>query len=174
MTEVQHIQNDQHWHSSFSSNAQNHSVHAEPSVYSAVQTFPNAVYKARVLYARFAPPVHYDELVICNSQGVYKNGPSKLDDLIYTLNNTTKKNAWNLEDDLVKLYPNPTHQNLTIEGDNLKTIRITDLLGREVFRTELQAKTSRQQIELPVLQPGVYLYSIHTINDTKSGKLLIE
>ncbi len=174
MKNVQHNQNGSSWHSSFSSNAQNHSVHSEPSVYSAVQTFPNAVYKARVLYARFAPPAHYDELVICNSQGVYKNGPSKLDDLIYTLNNTTKKNAWNLEDDLVKLYPNPTHQNLTIEGDNLKTIRITDLLGREVFRTELQAKTSRQQIELPVLHPGVYLYTIHTINDTKSGKLLIE
>ncbi|QLH45851.1 MAG: hypothetical protein HWD58_09620 [Bacteroidota bacterium] len=38
MTEVQHIHNDQHWHTSFSSNAQNPSVHAEPSVYSAVQT----------------------------------------------------------------------------------------------------------------------------------------
>ncbi|QLH45303.1 MAG: hypothetical protein HWD58_06645 [Bacteroidota bacterium] len=70
MTEVQQIKNDQHWHTSFSSNAQNHSVHAEPSVYSAVQTFPNAVYKARVLYARFAQPTHYDELVICNSQGI--------------------------------------------------------------------------------------------------------
>ncbi|MBL7754438.1 MAG: T9SS type A sorting domain-containing protein [Bacteroidota bacterium] len=59
-------------------------------------------------------------------------------------------------------------------GDNLKTICITDLLGCEVFRTELQSKMSRQQIELPSLQPGIYLYSIHTINDTKSGKLLIE
>ncbi|QLH45310.1 MAG: T9SS type A sorting domain-containing protein [Bacteroidota bacterium] len=108
--------------------------------FSCPYTHGNAVYKARVLYARFAPPAHYDELVICNSQGVYKNGPSKLDDLIYTLNNTTKKNAWNLEDDLVKLYPNPTHQNLTIEGDNLKTICITDLLGREVFRKNCNLK----------------------------------
>jgi hypothetical protein len=40
MTNVQHNQNGSSWHTSFSSNAQNHSVHSEPSVYSAVQTFP--------------------------------------------------------------------------------------------------------------------------------------
>ncbi|MBK8684687.1 MAG: T9SS type A sorting domain-containing protein [Bacteroidetes bacterium] len=141
--------------------------------FSCPYTHGNAVYKARVLYARFAPPAHYDELVICNSQGVIKTA-FKLDDLIYTLNNTTKKNAWNLEDDLVKLYPNPTHQNLTIEGDNLKTIRITDLLGREVFRTELQAKQVVIKLNCLYYTLGVYLYTIHTINDTKSGKLLIE
>ncbi|HAD35052.1 MAG TPA: hypothetical protein DCF44_11270 [Chitinophagaceae bacterium] len=49
MTEVQHIQNDQHCHTSFSSNAQNHSVVSEPSAYSAVQTtgtsmIPNALH----------------------------------------------------------------------------------------------------------------------------------
>ncbi|QLH45262.1 MAG: hypothetical protein HWD58_06425 [Bacteroidota bacterium] len=49
MTEVQHIMKGPGWYSSFSSNAPNHSVHAEPSVYSAVQTLgankiPNALH----------------------------------------------------------------------------------------------------------------------------------
>ena len=49
MTNVQHNQNGSSWHSSFSSNAQNHSVLSKPSVYSAVQTLgankiPNALH----------------------------------------------------------------------------------------------------------------------------------
>ena len=56
MTEVQHIHNDQHWHTSFSSNAQNPSVHAEPSVYSAVQTLgTNMIPNAGKRKFRFTP-----------------------------------------------------------------------------------------------------------------------
>ncbi|QLH45524.1 MAG: hypothetical protein HWD58_07875 [Bacteroidota bacterium] len=59
MTDVQHIQNDQHWHTSFSSNAPNHSVHAEPSVYSAVQTLgTNMIPNAGKRKFRFTPIWH--------------------------------------------------------------------------------------------------------------------
>jgi hypothetical protein len=133
-----------------------------------------AVYKARVLYARFAPPTHFDDLVICNSQGVYKNGPSKLDQLIYQLNHTQKKSAASWYQESIEVYPNPAHRELKIKGKQLRHFQLTDILGIPVFSSSLNEKQETHSFQLPELKTGVYLYSIETPTGMQSGKLLIE
>jgi hypothetical protein len=62
--------------------------------------------KARTLYSMFVPNVQYDDLVICNSQGVYKNGTSLLDQINQQLNNHYAGLEKNSIEDGLKLYPN--------------------------------------------------------------------
>jgi hypothetical protein len=133
-----------------------------------------AVYKARVLYARFAPPTHFDDLVICNSQGVYKNGVSKLDELIYQLNHTQKKSAALWYQESIEVYPNPAHRELNVKGKQLHHFQLTDILGIPVFSSSLNEKQETHSFQLPELKKGVYLYSIETPTGMQSGKLLIE
>ena len=52
----------------------NKSVLSVSSALSAVQTNSTAVYKARALYAMYAPASMFDDIKICNAVGVYKNG----------------------------------------------------------------------------------------------------
>ncbi|QLH45305.1 MAG: T9SS type A sorting domain-containing protein [Bacteroidota bacterium] len=44
------------------------------------------------------------------------------------------------------MYPNPTQQNLTIEGDGLETFKLSDMLGREVLTKQLDAQNDTQKL----------------------------
>jgi hypothetical protein len=50
----------------------------------------NAVYRARLLHGMWHWGIHYDDLEICNGQGVFKNGISKLQEQLNMLKNYKK------------------------------------------------------------------------------------
>lgn len=81
------------------------------SAISAVQTNGNAVFRARVLHGMYHFGIHYDDLEICNGQGVYKNGTSKLQEQLDLLNNYTNNKKVEkgkvMSYDEVLVYPNP-------------------------------------------------------------------
>jgi plasmid replication initiation protein len=66
------------------------SVNSNRSVFSAVQTNSNAVYGTRLLHGMWHWGIHYDDLEICNGQGVFKNGISKLQEQLNMLKNYKK------------------------------------------------------------------------------------
>jgi hypothetical protein len=77
--------------------------------------------------------------------------------LDYALINNIKKNE---SDFNVKLYPNPTAGKLEIKIENLKagniTIKITDVLGREVKQLEYE-----EEIDVSALEKGIYFFSLY-------------
>ncbi len=69
---------------------------------------------------------------------------------------------------LIKFYPNPTHDNFTIETENPISLKILDIKGQIWIDT----KVSPGKTIIPVtMNPGLYLIKItdsyHTIQDTK-------
>ena len=139
----------------------------------------NAVYRARVLHSMRHWGIHYDDLVICNGQGVYKNGISKLQEQLNQLANYS--NAGNqatqrqIADDEVILYPNPTHDIVNILCTNAKRIIVYDLIGGCRLNKVLNYKTDVNSIETNSLPIGIYFYKVIKINgETFTGKLLIE
>ncbi len=143
----------------------------------------NAVYRARVLHGMRNWGIHYDDLEICNGQGVFKNGKSKLEEQLDMLKNY--KHSENearpifVKEDEVMVYPNPAISEITvlynIGEKETATFIIYDLLGRERMRSTLYGIVSNAKVNVNELETGVYLYTLHKQNNTKyAGKLLIE
>jgi hypothetical protein len=68
-----------------------------------------------------------------------------------------------------KIYPNPVESSLTIELDNatLNEIRITDMLGRTVWRGKTKNHKTVLNKEIEELEQGIYWLEIQ---DMKTGK----
>ncbi|MEZ5045559.1 MAG: T9SS type A sorting domain-containing protein [Chitinophagaceae bacterium] len=118
----------------------------------------SAVYKARVLWGIEHPATHYDEIVICNSQGVYK-GSNKLQEQINQL--IAAQHRSQLEDKGLLLYPNPSQDKITIESlalmDASATVYIIDMLGNIVKKVALPAGIQKQVLDIKDLAQGVYM-----------------
>lgn len=143
-----------------------------------VQTIGNAVYRARVLHGMRHYGIHYDDLELCNGQGMYKNGTSKLQEQLDMLKNHTQ-NKWNLKpqltEDEVMVYPNPAFRYVNIACTNAKEVMITDLLGRLLLKDELDITLKENRVDISALQLGVYIYKvIKEDNSVYTGKLIIE
>jgi hypothetical protein len=65
------------------------------------------------------------------------------------------------------LFPNPAVELLTVKTPDEAIVRIYDLLGREVLRTNIYGET---QVDVSSLDPGVYVLRC----GNESRKLVIE
>jgi Secretion system C-terminal sorting domain len=74
----------------------------------------------------------------------------------------------------VEIYPNPTHQNFTIENAAHQTLAIYDVLGKQVLQTAID--TDVQEVRVGSLTPGMYF--VHITNaatgSRKTFKLMKE
>ena len=67
-----------------------------------------------------------------------------------------------------RLYPNPTDGIVTIEGEGSMTISVLNILGQKIVETEA---TDNANIDLSVLEAGIYMVKIETVNGTKVEKI---
>jgi hypothetical protein len=76
--------------------------------------------------------------------------------------------------DLIKIYPNPTHGNVTVVNHtkNELIIRLFDLSGREIY--SLNTVKNTQTINMAQLSEGTYLLKVEGDNISKTYKLLKE
>lgn len=131
-----------------------------------------------VLYDMKHFGVHYDDLEICNGQGVYKNGSSKLQEQLnqiknYNLSAQIKTNR--VKEDEVFVYPNPATTDISIGCINGKEIIIYDLLGNILLTKKLDKSLGVNKLDVSILHTGTYLYKIYkTDNTVFNGKLIIE
>jgi len=73
------------------------------------------------------------------------------------------------------VYPNPTSQTIFLKTENYKNqkVRFFDVVGREIFSTEIQ--DSETQIDVSQWQRGVYFYSILKEGvPQQNGKIVLE
>ena len=135
----------------------------------------NAVYRARTLLGLLGEVKHYDDLVICNGQGVYKNGISKLQEQINGVQQQLSTSHL-LGTDLV-VYPNPAQQYVTIEYKLRSTetaqFNLFDIMGKKVICTTLGGENSKTTLDIHHLAQGVYSYQLIR-SDAKvvTGKLI--
>ena len=71
-----------------------------------------------------------------------------------------------------KLYPNPSSGIITTSGDGMVNIRITDMSGKVVYKSENIAAGS--SINLTALQKGFYMVQLTHRNTGTMEKLIIE
>ncbi|HNB81202.1 MAG TPA: T9SS type A sorting domain-containing protein, partial [Chitinophagaceae bacterium] len=129
------------------------------------------------LMGMLRPGVHYDDLIICNGQGVYKNGISKLQQQLLDIANAQHEKL--LEDKGVLVYPNPTHAQITIEylieRNERLDIVIYDLVGNKLKSEQLKFNSNKSSIDLNGFSTGMYFYQIKSsLGKIYSGKLIIE
>ena len=65
----------------------------------------------------------------------------------------------------VKVYPNPTHNTLTLELPDTETrytIRVVDALGRILIDTTRDGRNNRQQLDVSDLATGTYVLQVET------------
>lgn len=71
-----------------------------------------------------------------------------------------------------KIYPNPTNGNITIEVEDNAQITISDILGREVLNTAIQAGATN--IQLTEFEIGLYVIRIQTDNQQTKHLIKVE
>ncbi len=151
----------------------------ETLAFTCPYTGGNAVYRARILHCMRHWGVHYDDLVICNGAGVYKNGVSKLQEQLNQLqnyaNNDNEINPGLLNEEEVALYPNPAHDFVNISCKSARQIIVSNLTGEIRIKQLLNPDTDVNRIETNSLSVGINFYRvIKQDNTTYVGKLLIE
>jgi len=137
-----------------------------------------AVYKARTLAMPYLPSLNFDDLWICNSMGIYKNGNTRFAEenkLLNGGNTLAAKPA--VYDEQYTVYPNPSSGQLSIayEGtaERKAVFTLYDMLGNVILKkTDIGTYVS---LEIPNIANGVYTYSITDESHIyKRGKLIIE
>jgi hypothetical protein len=165
------------------SNSNNESALSYSSAISAVLTltcpYPmgEAVFKARDMYAMMRLGIDYDDMEICNGQGVYKGGLSPYQQENALLNQSTT----GLKDsiDYLSIYPNPVRDELFIShlySTNLKaTFRLFDLSSKKCYEKQIEKDLLLIKLQLGEIAPGMYLYEYVIENGVSyRGKLLVE
>lgn len=150
----------------------------ETLAFTCPYTGGNAVFRARVLHGMKHFGIHYDDLEICNGQGVYKGGTTKLQHQLNQLNNNTNTISEikrTINEDEVIVYPNPARNQVTIVCKEAKEIIITDLLGNVLLRNKLNDILVENNLQLKNFLSGLYFYKVLKADNTfYSGKLIIE
>jgi hypothetical protein len=140
-----------------------------------------AVYKARMLNAMFFPTKQYNDLLLCNNAGVYKNGNGLFDDedrFLDSIMNIQTIHSQIIVGDQVKIYPNPAQTQITISyeigvGQDAKIVML-DMSGRTVQIIELSPTNNKVTTKLLDLANGLYTYKYIVNNHTKeTGKVII-
>lgn len=76
----------------------------------------------------------------------------------------------------VKIYPNPCKEEIvTVEFNNqqIKEIRLTNIIGKEVFLKKYPYSENKKQIELNDIPNGIYIMKIITSDETVVVKKLM-
>ena len=138
------------------------------------------VYKARTLVTQWAPLAHFDDLWICNTLGVYKNGNTNFAAENDLLNKGSEKTETikQLSNAAYQIYPNPSNGNIHFEykGTQAKehiNFVLYDLVGNVVFKkNNIVLHTSYR---LPPMANGVYTYTLSSGTEIlKQDKIIME
>ena len=122
-----------------------------------------AVYRARTLLSMLLPGLHFDDLTICNAQGVYKQGPQEPGGEI-------QKNRVH---DLM-LYPVPATQTLQVQYATAGTLEFFDLLGRSCDRYKLEPG-GKARLDVSNLPRGVLSYRyLAESGEVYFGKIILD
>ncbi len=73
----------------------------------------------------------------------------------------------------ISLYPNPSRNIVTIEGDKIEKIVVTNLLGKTVLVKNVNA-VNNTTLNISGLAKGFYNVNVMNTNSTKSLKLIVE
>lgn len=90
----------------------------------------------------------------------------------YYLKNLTTVDVDDLDTQQIYLFPNPAHSFIQFKGvDGPYTLKLTTLDGKEVFRGQFEAS---DKIDVTDLSKGVYIYTLHQRQKSKSGSLVVQ
>ena len=103
----------------------------------------------------------------------YVTDNTSLMNLVIGSNNELSNNQFETND--IKLFPNPFDKNdkflnISFDSDNLKQIKIFDLMGRNVYHSE----TVDNKIEISSLNAGTYIVEIKINDQVQRSKLIIK
>lgn len=77
----------------------------------------------------------------------------------------------------VKVYPSPAYAELNVSIDNINQLPaqlvITDMLGREMMKQAISAKSFNEQLNISQLNNGVYFLNISNANGMQSIKFMV-
>lgn len=137
----------------------------------------NTEYRARSLFGMRYTGIHYDDLFICNNQGMYKGGTSKLQQQLNSLEQKKTQNIVALQG--VLIYPNPASSQFTLEYtdeiSNGANLTIYDMLGNKVLSKNLNAGVNKTTLEISTLTAGLYNYKVTTTKGNQFiGKLTVQ
>jgi hypothetical protein len=137
----------------------------------------NAVYRARSILGMLNPGIHYDDLIICNSQGVYKNGTSKLQNWLAQIKEIKSKKRESSVNSF-SIYPNPANEfielHYALNENEMAKLSFYDLIGNKVFEKQLDKEDIASKIAITNLKTGLYVYTfIDSRGNTFHGKLII-
>ncbi|MBK6331151.1 MAG: T9SS type A sorting domain-containing protein [Bacteroidetes bacterium] len=146
-----------------------------------------AVFKARSLQAMFEPAMVYDDISLCNTIGVYKQGNNINTKGIFDDENAYLKSLQLKNNRLASkyigskfmLYPNPASTNITIAYDLSSNengfVVVYDILGRKLMVIDLDESNNKVSVNISSLQHGIFTYK-YLVNkiQREAGKLLIQ
>jgi hypothetical protein len=78
---------------------------------------------------------------------------------------------------LARLYPNPTRHSLNLELEAPTTplqLQLVHLSGMQAGLWSVPAGTRAQQLQLPELPAGIYIWALRGEGMFQSGKVLVE
>jgi hypothetical protein len=143
----------------------------------------NAVYKARMLYSGVNPLAYFDDLKICNSVGVAKNGTGLFDDENAALDSITAqtggKLVFEIEGNQIKVYPNPATDNVTVSyhlnAFSHAQIQLLDMQGRVLKIIELLPSSNHVNFGVAEMANAIYNYR-YIVNNMiiENGKFVKE
>ncbi len=146
----------------------------------------NGGYPILLSYAQWIEGIGNNMGLLCPIPKIPTNGTDnqlvccKNNDMICYYNNSfqqcfgfnTDINENKLKDD-IKIFPNPTHDIITIEGTALKSYTIIDMLGRKYKEAEF-ADASQNSIYVGDLPKGMYFVAVKTLAGSWVGKVVVQ
>mgnify|MGYP001348709605 CR=1 FL=1 len=72
----------------------------------------------------------------------------------------------------ISIFPNPTKGLLTIEGENMNSISITDLTSKVIYEKEVN--TNSVELDLSGHSKAVYFVKVETAEGTRVEKLILK
>jgi len=151
-----------------------------------------AVFKARSIWALFAPATQYNDRLQCmpqvqnRSSNGTTNSSNNIDSLLETqvnddaiklyeyTNFMSEKDSAQKLIDLIEVYPNPATNYLFVNSPiNEKGIfELQTILGQVILKAQIEESIST--IKLPLLSNGTYNYKIIFKNNIYYGKITIK
>lgn len=137
------------------------------------------VYKARVLQAYYSPLQDYDDYVLCNAAN--KEGSGLFDDLMQFLSGGAKDTSraqtsgMSKMQNTLEVFPNPTTgavQFRFVEAPDCTIVcKLTDILGREVYRGQHPPGSRIFQVNLSGFPSELYFYRVDGVSGSYFGKI---
>ncbi len=80
-------------------------------------------------------------------------------------------NEQKTDTDIVNVFPNPTHDRITIEGKEIKRVEIFDLVGREIMSQTYNTSNDKIEMDLSDVQEGLYIIKVYDKNGCNELKI---